>query len=138
MAASRVARFMGVGVVSTLAYALLYLLLRGPVGADWANGLALALTAVGNTAANRRLTFGVRGRHDLVRHHVRGAARVRAHAGADVRRAGVLHGLDAPPARAVELGRARRREPRRHRHPLRRACARGSSPAAAATTPPRS
>ena len=74
MAASSIARFMGVGVVSTLAYALLYLLLRGPVGPAWANGLALALTAVGNTAANRRLTFGVRGRHDLVRHHVRGAA----------------------------------------------------------------
>ena len=31
--AAQVARFMGVGVASTLAYALLYLLLRGPLGA---------------------------------------------------------------------------------------------------------
>ena len=45
-----------------------------------ANAAALALTAVGNTAANRRLTFGVRGREGLVRQHVRGGARLRAHA----------------------------------------------------------
>src|SRR5919204_467709 len=48
MAASPVARFLGVGVVSTLAYALLFLLLRGPVDPAWANGVALALTAIGN------------------------------------------------------------------------------------------
>ena len=61
-AAGPLARFLGVGVVSTLAFALLFLLLRGPLGAAGANAAALALTAVGNTAANRRLTFGVRGR----------------------------------------------------------------------------
>ena len=55
-------------------------LLRGPLGAGGANALALALTAVGNTAANRRLTFGVRGRAGLVRHHALGARRLRAHA----------------------------------------------------------
>src|SRR5215211_5740039 len=53
-AASRVARFMYVGVASTIAYALLFLALRGPFGAGVANAVALALTAVGNTAANRR------------------------------------------------------------------------------------
>ena len=37
MAAGPVARFMGVGVLSTLAYALLFLLLRPPLGADGAN-----------------------------------------------------------------------------------------------------
>jgi putative flippase GtrA len=104
MAASPVARFMGVGVVSTLAYALLYLLLRGPVGPEWANGLALALTAVGNTAANRRLTFGVRGRRDLVRHHVRGAVVFFLTLALTSGALAVLHGLDASPARAVELG----------------------------------
>src|SRR3954469_20540806 len=61
LAAGPVARFMGVGVLSTLAYALIFLLLHAPLGAAWANASALALTAVGNTAANRRLTFGVRG-----------------------------------------------------------------------------
>ena len=41
--------------LTTLAYALLFLLLRGPLGAGGANAAALALTAVANTAANRRL-----------------------------------------------------------------------------------
>jgi glycosyltransferase involved in cell wall biosynthesis len=71
---SRVARFAAVGLASTLAYALLYLVLHGPLGAAGANALALAVTAVGNTAANRRLTFGVRGRGGLVRQHALGAA----------------------------------------------------------------
>jgi len=54
LAASRPARFAAIGVVSTLAYALLYLALRGPLGAGAANAMALAVTAVANTAANRR------------------------------------------------------------------------------------
>ncbi len=103
MAASPVARFLGVGVASTLAYALLFLVLTGPLGPAAANALALLLTAIGNTAANRRLTFGVRGRRDLLRHHVRGAVvfflTLALTNGALV----VLHGLDATPARGVEL-----------------------------------
>ncbi|BEP13064.1 bifunctional glycosyltransferase family 2/GtrA family protein [Acidothermaceae bacterium B102] len=54
-------RFIGIGVVSTLAYLLLYVLLRQGMGAQAANFIALLVTAIGNTAANRRLTFGVRG-----------------------------------------------------------------------------
>ncbi|HEX4690180.1 MAG TPA: dolichyl-phosphate beta-glucosyltransferase [Solirubrobacteraceae bacterium] len=65
-------RFALVGVASTLAYAVLYLALRTPLGAQAANALALAVTAVANTAANRRLTFGVRGREGLGRHHAAG------------------------------------------------------------------
>lgn len=68
----QVAMFAMVGVASTIAYAALYLLLRGPLSAFGANLLALVLTTLANTAANRRLTFGVRGRHHAVRHHVRG------------------------------------------------------------------
>jgi len=98
-----VVRFMGIGVVSTLAYALLFVLLRGMVGAGGGNAIALALTAVGNTAANRRLTFGVRGRADVLRHHVRGAVvfvlTLALTSGALL----VLHGIDATPPRAVEL-----------------------------------
>jgi putative flippase GtrA len=104
MAAAPVARFMGIGVVSTLAYALLYLLLRGAVGPAWANGVALALTAVGNTADNRRITFGVRGRRDIVRHHVRGAVVFVLTLALTSGALAVLHGLDASPPRAVELG----------------------------------
>jgi putative flippase GtrA len=69
---SQVAVFAVVGVLSTVAYAVLFLLLRGAMGPFWANATALVLTAVANTAANRRLTFGVRGRSDAVRHQVRG------------------------------------------------------------------
>src|SRR4051812_49596807 len=60
-ASGPVARFMGVGVLSTLAYAVLFLLLRGALGAGGANALALALTAVRHTAADRWLTFRVPG-----------------------------------------------------------------------------
>src|SRR5215207_1043179 len=68
-ASGPVARFMGVGVVSTLAYALLLVALRGPLGVTAANTASLAVTAVANTQANRRLTFGIRGRPSLLRHH---------------------------------------------------------------------
>jgi glycosyltransferase involved in cell wall biosynthesis len=57
MADAPVLRFMAIGVASTAAYALLYLLSRGPLGAAGANAVALALTVVANTAANRRLTW---------------------------------------------------------------------------------
>jgi putative flippase GtrA len=64
--------FVLVGVVSTLAYAALFTLLRAFVTAGAANALALVVTAIGNTAANRRLTFRVRGRASLVRDHLAG------------------------------------------------------------------
>jgi putative flippase GtrA len=67
---SQLARFAVIGILCTLAWAGLYALLRGAgLGSVAANGLALLTTAVANTAANRRLTFGVTGRHGLVRHH---------------------------------------------------------------------
>ena len=68
----QIAMFAIVGVASTMAYAALYLLLRGPFSAFAANLLALLLTTLANTAANRRLTFGVRGRDGAVRHQLRG------------------------------------------------------------------
>ena len=54
-------RFGVVGVASTLAYLALFVLLRDHTGAQFANLVALLLTAIANTAANRRLTFGVSG-----------------------------------------------------------------------------
>lgn len=64
-------RFAAIGILSTLAYLALFLLLR-PMGAQGANLVALLLTAVANTAANRRFTFGVRGRTDVGRHQFEG------------------------------------------------------------------
>lgn len=65
-------RFAAVGVASTLAYVLLYLVLAGPFGPQLANVTALLLTAIANTAANRRLTFGLRGPERLARQHGQG------------------------------------------------------------------
>jgi glycosyltransferase involved in cell wall biosynthesis len=103
MAAAPVARFMAIGVASTLAHALLFLALRGMLGAAGANAVALALTAVGNTAANRRFTFRVRGRAGLLRHHVRGALVFLLTLALTNSALLVLHGLDATPPGAVEL-----------------------------------
>ncbi len=65
-------RFGAIGVASTVAYAVLYLLLRVALDAQAANLVALAVTAVANTAANRVITFGVRGADGLVTHHATG------------------------------------------------------------------
>ncbi|CAN5521136.1 bifunctional glycosyltransferase family 2/GtrA family protein [soil metagenome] len=65
-------RFGMIGVASTVAYALLYLVLHPAVGAQTANLAALLLTAIGNTTANRAFTFGIRGRHGAARHHLHG------------------------------------------------------------------
>jgi putative flippase GtrA len=103
-AAGPVLRFMGVGVLSTIAYVALYLPLRGALGAGGANALALAITAVANTAANRRLTFGVRGSEGLVRHHARGAVVYALTLGLTTLALASLHRIEPHPARAVELG----------------------------------
>jgi putative flippase GtrA len=64
--------FCVVGAFSTLLYLLLYSLFRVGVEPQVANAGALLLSAVANTAANRRLTFGVRGRDRAVRHQAQG------------------------------------------------------------------
>ncbi|MCH0542188.1 bifunctional glycosyltransferase family 2/GtrA family protein [Streptomyces sp. MUM 203J] len=64
--------FCAVGVLSTLFYLALYTLFRLGVGPQVANAAALLVSAVANTAANRRLTFGVRGRGRAVRHQAQG------------------------------------------------------------------
>jgi putative flippase GtrA len=68
------ARFAVIGVLSTVAYLLLFVLLRDPLGAQAANLTALLLTAIANTAANRRHTFGIRGRDGAALAHVQGLA----------------------------------------------------------------
>jgi glycosyltransferase involved in cell wall biosynthesis len=61
-----------VGVASTLVYLLLFVALHAAVAPLAANAAALALSAVFNTAANRRFTFDRRGRAGLLTHHVQG------------------------------------------------------------------
>jgi putative flippase GtrA len=68
----QVVRFGAIGVTSTLAYLALFMLMQGVIGAQAANLVALLVTAIANTAANRRFTFGVTGGAKVARHHVEG------------------------------------------------------------------
>ncbi|MEV4097437.1 bifunctional glycosyltransferase family 2/GtrA family protein [Streptosporangium saharense] len=64
--------FAVIGAVSTLAHLGLFVLLRLVMPAVAANAVALFVTAVANTAANRRFTFGVTGRTGALRHQFQG------------------------------------------------------------------
>jgi putative flippase GtrA len=68
----QIVSFMAVGLASTIGYVVLYLLFRGFMSAQAANVLSLMVTAVANTAANRRLTFGISGRLNAARHQLKG------------------------------------------------------------------
>lgn len=96
-------RFAAVGVASTLAYLGLYALLRLGVSPQWANLVALLTTAVANTAANRRLTFGVRGNDGAWRHQIQGLVVFAIGLGLTSGALALLDALSTRPARPVEL-----------------------------------
>jgi putative flippase GtrA len=64
--------FTGIGVVMTVAYLALYAALRLVMGAQAANAVSWVVTAVGDTSANRRFTFGVYGRAGALRAQLQG------------------------------------------------------------------
>ncbi|WP_436757292.1 glycosyltransferase [Streptosporangium sp. V21-05] len=64
--------FAVIGAICTLAHLVLFVTLRLVMPAVVANGVALLVTAVANTAANRRFTFGVSGRTGALRHQLEG------------------------------------------------------------------
>ncbi|MFT3716776.1 MAG: bifunctional glycosyltransferase family 2/GtrA family protein [Gordonia sp. (in: high G+C Gram-positive bacteria)] len=99
----QVIRFGAVGIASTLGYALIYLLLHTHVGSQTANFLALAITAVLNTAANRRFTFGVRGREGAVGHHLLGWGIFLFGWAVTAASLAVLHAVEPHPGRWLEL-----------------------------------
>jgi putative flippase GtrA len=70
----QIVRFASIGVVSTVVFAALFALLDGPVGPVGADVVALLVCAFANTAANRRLTFALRGRAGRARHYAAGTA----------------------------------------------------------------
>jgi putative flippase GtrA len=99
----QVASFATIGVVSTAAYAVLYAAFRLALDPVAANALALVVTAVGNTAANRRITFAVRDRAGAVRDQVGGLVAFGVALAITTLAVGVL-GTVAPAAgRLVEL-----------------------------------
>jgi putative flippase GtrA len=100
---SQLARFIVVGVASTVAYVLLYLLLRGVLAAQAANALSLLITAIANTAANRRLTFGIRGRAHAARHQARGLIAFGIGLAVTSGALAALHVITARPSRTTEV-----------------------------------
>jgi len=99
----QVLRFLGIGVVSLVAYVVIYLLLRPVLSAEAANAVSLFVTAVANTAGNRRITFGIRGRVYAARHQLEGlivfgVGLAVTTVALEVMRAGVPH-----PSRAAEV-----------------------------------
>ncbi|MFF3007676.1 GtrA family protein [Kitasatospora sp. NPDC057940] len=65
--------FLVIGVLSTVFYLALFVAARWFTDPQAANLIALAVSAVANTAANRRFTFGVTGSQGMVRHQLQGA-----------------------------------------------------------------
>jgi putative flippase GtrA len=96
-------RFAGVGIASTLAYLVLYALLRAGFGPQWANLTALLVTAVANTAANRRFTFGVRGAGGAWRHQAQGLTVFAIGLALTSGSLALLHAVTATPSRPAEL-----------------------------------
>ncbi|GAA0535335.1 bifunctional glycosyltransferase family 2/GtrA family protein [Paractinoplanes ferrugineus] len=96
-------RFAAVGVASTLAYLLLYALLRTAVSPQWSNLIALLVTAIANTAVNRRVTFGVRGNDGAWRHQVQGLLVFAIGLGLTSGSLALLDRLSTNPAKPLEL-----------------------------------
>jgi len=99
----QIAGFSVIGVTSTLAYIVLYLLLRNVMPALAANALSLLVTAVANTAANRRLTFGISGRSHAARHQLKGLLTFAASLALTSGALAGLHAATASPGRGAEV-----------------------------------
>jgi len=100
---TELARFLAVGAASTAAYVLLYVMLRGGLGAQGANAVSLLVTAIASTAVNRRFTFGVRGRRHAAAHQARGLLAFGAGLLLTSGALAVLHAVTARPGRAAEV-----------------------------------
>ena len=98
----QVVRFGAIGVASTLVYLLLFVAISGSWGSQIANLIALLVTAVANTAANRRFTFGVRGAGGAARQHAEGLIVFGIGLALTSGSLALLHSL-TDPHRAVEL-----------------------------------
>ena len=99
----QLARFVVVGVASTVAFVLLYLLLRGVMTAQAANAVSLLVTAIGNTTVNRRFTFGIRGRAHAARHQTRGLLAFGIGLAVTSGALAALHAVTGQPGRAAEV-----------------------------------
>ncbi|MFC7956420.1 GtrA family protein [Rhodococcoides kroppenstedtii] len=96
-------RFYLVGGASAAAYLVLFVAFRTVMSSQIANVLALLLSALANTAVNRRYTFGIRGNAGIIRHYAQGlvvfALGLAVTSGSLV----ALHRWVPDPSRAVEV-----------------------------------
>jgi putative flippase GtrA len=99
----QLAVFGAIGAVSTAAYLALFVQLRSLGSAQLANAVALLVTAVLNTAANRRLTFGVRGREGAGRAQLQGLFVFALGLALTSGSLAVLHAASSRASRAVEV-----------------------------------
>jgi putative flippase GtrA len=95
--------FMLVGAASTGAYALIFWLARPVAPAAVANAAALVMTAVANTAANRRFTFGVQGRDGMAGDHLGGLIALALALALTNVSVAALQAVHPDPSRASEL-----------------------------------
>jgi putative flippase GtrA len=101
--AGQVTRFAGIGVVSTLAYIVLFAALRSALPPQAANALALLVTAVLNTAANRHFTFAIRHGKHMVRHQLQGLLVFGVALALTSGTLAAVHALVAHPTRVLEI-----------------------------------
>lgn len=102
--AGQIVRFGAIGVASTAAYLALFLIMRPTIGAQPANLVALLATAVGNTAANRHFTFGVRGTTAAGRHQLQGLLVFVLGLGLTSGALALISALVSQPSRWLEVG----------------------------------
>lgn len=102
--ATQLLRFGGVGVASTIAYIVLFLVLGTTMSATSANAIALLVTAIANTAVNRSFTFGVRGRAARMRHQLQGLAVFLAGLLLSTAALAMVHSVAPNAGRLVEVG----------------------------------
>ncbi len=96
-------RFGAVGVLSTVAYLVLFVLLRATLGAQGANAVTLLITAIANTWLNRRFTFGIVGRQGATRQQLQGLIVFGLVLGLTSGTLAVAHSLYSAPPAALEL-----------------------------------
>jgi len=95
--------FAAIGIASTLAYVAVYAILRLVLPATLANALGQLLTAVGNTAANRRFTFAANGNGAAARDHLGGLTAFGVALGLTTSAIAGLHWMDPHASRITEV-----------------------------------
>ncbi|WP_327677900.1 GtrA family protein [Kitasatospora sp. NBC_00458] len=96
--------FLVIGVLSTLFYLALFVVARWFTNPQAANLIALAVSAVANTAANRRFTFGITGSEGALRHQLQGAVAFLIGLGLSAGVLALLHRAAPDASRVVEVG----------------------------------